>query len=87
MQATKKLEKKKEDMHHSADKLVHDVKEGIKSAEKGAEKLAEEVKDAVEDAVEAILPKAERLVSTMNRQYSYPFFTLQSPPDAACLNL
>lgn len=83
MQATKKLEKKKEDMHHSADKLVHDVKEGIKSAEKGAEKLAEEVKDAVE----AILPKAERLVSTMNRQYSYPFFTLQPPPDAACLNL
>eukprot|EP00026_Physarum_polycephalum_P007930 Phypoly_transcript_08002.p1 GENE.Phypoly_transcript_08002~~Phypoly_transcript_08002.p1 ORF type:complete len:492 (+),score=107.49 Phypoly_transcript_08002:50-1525(+) len=64
------MAKTKADLHQAKNRAVHGIKEGIKLAEDGAEKLVAEVKDVVEDAVDAILPKVERVISTMNRQYS-----------------
>lgn len=70
MQATKRLEKKKEE-ESPAEEFMHDVKEGMANVGRMAEEMKDDVMEAVEDAVERVLPKVERIVSTMNREYSY----------------
>lgn len=79
MQALKKLEHKKDEMVEDAKEMLQPSPENpatldtVEKWKEDAKEFAEDVVESVNDTIdEVIMPEAERIVSTMNRRYSYP---------------